>query len=31
MSSRAPASVAPLVRHSLVRVRALAWPALLAA
>ncbi|MGV4677644.1 malonate decarboxylase holo-[acyl-carrier-protein] synthase, partial [Burkholderia pseudomallei] len=31
MSSRAPAADAPLVRHTLVRVRAQAWPALLAA
>ncbi|MCD4521002.1 phosphoribosyl-dephospho-CoA transferase, partial [Burkholderia pseudomallei] len=26
MSSRAPAADAPLVRHTLVRVRAQAWP-----
>ncbi|MEW4362765.1 hypothetical protein V6S75_27510, partial [Burkholderia pseudomallei] len=31
MSSRAPAADAPLVRHTLVRVCAQAWPALLAA
>ncbi|KVN18012.1 MULTISPECIES: malonate decarboxylase holo-[acyl-carrier-protein] synthase [unclassified Burkholderia] len=31
MNSRAPAADAPLVRHALVRVRADAWPALLAA